>query len=110
MTDIEFQIPEEIKAFQEKKLHEALAYLAGSSPYYQRMFRSYGIDIKKIEHLEDLVGSGNAEGQSDKTSRYLITISAPTRQELEQRLSLVRSTVQADVRTPEGEIVPLIWF
>ena len=55
MTDIEFQIPEEIKAFQEKKLHEALAYLAGSSPYYQRMFRSYGIDIKKIEHLEDLV-------------------------------------------------------
>ncbi|MBR0405991.1 MAG: ATP-grasp domain-containing protein [Eggerthellaceae bacterium] len=64
----------------------------------------------QIEHLEDLVGSGNAEGQSDKTSRYLITIEAPTREELERRMNLVRSTVQADVRTPEGEVVPLIWY
>ena len=55
MTDIEFKTPEEIKAFQEGKLHEALAYLADNSPYYKRMFSSYGIDIKKIEHLEDLV-------------------------------------------------------
>ncbi len=55
MTDIEFQKPEEIKAFQEEKLHTALQYLADHSPYYQRMFRSYGIDIRKIQHLEDLV-------------------------------------------------------
>ncbi len=55
MTDIEFQKPEEIKAFQEEKLHTALQYLADHSPYYQRMFRSYGIDICKIKHLEDLV-------------------------------------------------------
>ncbi len=53
--DIEFQKPEEIKAFQEQKLHEALLYLADHSPYYQRMFRSYGIDVNKIRHLEDLV-------------------------------------------------------
>lgn len=53
--DIEFQKPEEIKAFQEQKLHEALLYLAAHSPYYQRMFRSYGIDVNKIRHLEDLV-------------------------------------------------------
>lgn len=55
MTDIEYQKPEEIKAFQERKLHEALAYLADNSPYYKRMFASYAIDINKIEHLEDLV-------------------------------------------------------
>ena len=53
--DIEFQKPEEIKVFQEQKLHEALLYLADHSPYYQRMFRSYGIDVNKIRHLEDLV-------------------------------------------------------
>ena len=53
--DIEFQSPEEIKAFQEQKLHEALRYLAAHSPYYQRMFRSYGIDPAKIKSLEDLV-------------------------------------------------------
>ena len=55
MTDIEFQKPEEIKAFQEGKLHEALQYLKQHSPYYQRMFASYGIDIDKIQHLEDMV-------------------------------------------------------
>ena len=55
MTDIEFQKPEAIKAFQEQKLHEALQYLADHSPYYQRMFRSYGIDPQKIQCLEDLV-------------------------------------------------------
>ena len=55
MKDIEYSTPEEIKAFQEQKLHEALTYLAANSPYYQRMFASYAIDIKKIQHLEDLV-------------------------------------------------------
>ena len=55
MNDIEYQSPEEIKAFQEGKLHEALLYLKEHSPYYQRMFASYGIDINKIKHLEDLV-------------------------------------------------------
>ncbi len=53
--DIEFQKPEEIKAFQEEKLHTALQYLSTHSPYYKRMFASYGIDIAKIRHLEDLV-------------------------------------------------------
>ncbi|MBR4584390.1 MAG: AMP-binding protein [Bacteroidales bacterium] len=53
--DIEYCSPEEIKAFQEKKLTEALAYLQEHSPYYRRMFKSYNIDIKKIRHLEDLV-------------------------------------------------------
>ena len=55
MTDIEYQSPEEIKAFQESKLTEALEYLQAHSPYYRRMFESYKIDIHKIQHLEDLV-------------------------------------------------------
>ena len=54
-NDIEYQSIEEIKAYQEKLLHEALAYLQAHSPYYQRMFESYGINIDKIEHIEDLV-------------------------------------------------------
>ena len=53
--DIEFQKPEEIKAFQEQKLQEALQYLAAHSPYYQRMFKSYAIDPARISCLEDLV-------------------------------------------------------
>ena len=53
--DIEYKSVEEIKAYQEQLLHEALAYLQAHSPYYQRMFKSYGINIDKIEHVEDLV-------------------------------------------------------
>ena len=54
-NDIEYKSVEEIKAFQEGLLHEALAYLKANSPYYQRMFKSYGINIEKIRHIEDLV-------------------------------------------------------
>ena len=54
-TDIEFRSPEEIKAFQEEKLQEALRYLAENSRYYRRMFDKYNIDITRIRHLEDLV-------------------------------------------------------
>lgn len=54
-NDIEFQSVEQIKAFQEDLLHKALTYLASNSPYYQRMFKSYGINVDKICHIEDLV-------------------------------------------------------
>jgi Coenzyme F390 synthetase len=54
-NDIEYKSIEEIKAFQEQSLHEALKYLEANSPYYQRMFKSYGINIEKIRHIEDLV-------------------------------------------------------
>ena len=55
INDIEYISVEEIKTFQEGLLHEALAYLKNNSPYYQRMFKSYGINIEKIRHIEDLV-------------------------------------------------------
>ena len=54
-NDIEYKSVEEIKAYQEGLLHEALAYLQEHSPYYQRMFKSYGVNINKIQHIEDLV-------------------------------------------------------
>ena len=52
--DIEFCKPEEIKAFQEDLLHKDLAYLQEHSRYYQRIFKSYHIDIEKIRTIEDL--------------------------------------------------------
>ena len=55
INDIEYKSTEEIKAFQEELLHDALRYLKDNSPYYQRMFKSYGINIEKIRHIEDLV-------------------------------------------------------
>lgn len=54
-NDIEYKSTEEIKAYQEGLLHEALTYLQAHSPYYQRMFESYGINTDKIRHIEDLV-------------------------------------------------------
>ena len=53
--DIEFASPEEIKLFQEVKMHEALLYLNRHSRYYQRMFERYRIRIEKIRTIEDLV-------------------------------------------------------
>ena len=52
--DIEFCKPEEIKAFQEELLHKALVYLKEHSKYYQRIFKSYNIDIDRIRTIEDL--------------------------------------------------------
>jgi phenylacetate-CoA ligase len=53
--DIEYRSAEEIKAFQEEKLHEMLLYLQEHSRYYRRMFERCEIDIQKIRHIEDLV-------------------------------------------------------
>ena len=51
--DIEFASQEEIKQFQEGKLHDALLYLQQHSRYYQRMFERYGIKVEKIRTIED---------------------------------------------------------
>jgi len=55
MKDIEFELPEKIKIFQEDLLCKALKYLESNSKYYQRMFLRYEIDINKIKTIEDLV-------------------------------------------------------
>ncbi|MBP3270489.1 MAG: AMP-binding protein [Bacteroidales bacterium] len=54
--DIEFQPAEEIKAYQERRLAEALEYLNDNSPYYRRLFKAHNIDVKQIRTIEDLQG------------------------------------------------------
>ena len=54
MNDIEFQSEAEIKAYQEELLRRDMDYLAARSPYYRRLFRSYGIRPERIRRLEDL--------------------------------------------------------
>lgn len=63
----------------------------------------------QIEHLDELVGTNYAHGHTDKTSRYLVTLEAPSREELERRMAHVRATIQMDVRMPDGSIEGLIW-
>jgi phenylacetate-CoA ligase len=53
-NDIEFELPERIKAFQEDLLQKALQYLQANSPYYQRLFKEHAIDISTITKLEHL--------------------------------------------------------
>lgn len=52
--DIEFRPAEEIAAFQDERLREAVAYLAANSPFYRRMFAEYGIDPATIRGTADL--------------------------------------------------------
>lgn len=51
---IEKSSTQEIKAFQEEKLQQLLAYLEGNSPFYQRLFKEKNINIGEIRTLEDL--------------------------------------------------------
>jgi phenylacetate-CoA ligase len=51
---IEYRPLEEIRRFQEERMRVALRYLAGHSPYYQRLFRDHAIDPLAIRRLEDL--------------------------------------------------------
>lgn len=53
-TTLHYKRPAEIKAFQEERLKEALAYLQEHSAFYRRMFESNNIDITAIKSIEDL--------------------------------------------------------
>lgn len=53
--DIEFCSTADIAEYQNRRLQEALNYLASNSPFYRRMFRDNGIDISEIRTTEDLV-------------------------------------------------------
>ena len=54
IPDIERQSVKVIRQFQEQKLAGQLAYLRQHSPFYQRLFKQYHVDISKINRLEDL--------------------------------------------------------
>ncbi|MCW3170230.1 AMP-binding protein [Chryseobacterium sp. 09-1422] len=45
---------QDIKKFQEEKLHELLRYLEAHSPFYQKLFRENNIQISDVHTLEDL--------------------------------------------------------
>ncbi|MGE8556101.1 MAG: phenylacetate--CoA ligase family protein [Chryseobacterium jejuense] len=51
---IEKSSTQEIKAFQEEKLQQLLAYLEENSPFYQRLFKEKNINVGEIRTLEDL--------------------------------------------------------
>lgn len=53
--DIEFCTTDEIEAFQNEKLREALRYLSEHSPFYWNLFRKNGIDVSEILTVRDLV-------------------------------------------------------
>lgn len=53
-SDIEFRSADEIRRFQEDKLHENLVYLQAHSPFYQAMFAKHGIAVENIRTLDDL--------------------------------------------------------
>jgi phenylacetate-CoA ligase len=46
----------EIRLLQEEKLRELLVYLSAHSPFYQKLFLTNGIDIRRIRGLDDLSG------------------------------------------------------
>jgi phenylacetate-CoA ligase len=49
-----FQSREQIKAMQEKKLQETVAYLNEHSPFYKELFTKSGFNSKGIRTIEDL--------------------------------------------------------
>ena len=57
MDSVKFQyLPlSEIKAYQEKKMVEALAYVNRCSPFYKELFAREKIDISKIGRIKDLL-------------------------------------------------------
>ncbi len=52
--DIQFRSASEIKAFQEEKLRESIAYLSTHSKFYQQLFKENGINPADIQTIEDL--------------------------------------------------------
>lgn len=55
IPEIEFRSVSEIRAIQEARLQQLLAYVAQHSPFYQRLFATHGVDASSIRRIEDLV-------------------------------------------------------
>ncbi len=52
--DIQFRSESDIKAFQEERMCETLAYVAENSQYYKELFKANGIDVTSVRTLENL--------------------------------------------------------
>jgi phenylacetate-CoA ligase len=53
IPEIELQSPEKIKRFQEEKLRKLLTHVSQNSPFYQKHFKTHGVDVNSITGLED---------------------------------------------------------
>lgn len=53
-VDLHYKDTSYVKAFQEARLNETINYVAERSPFYKRLFAENGIDISKINNLDDL--------------------------------------------------------
>ena len=53
--DIEFASADEIAAFQNERLREAMRYLEEKSPFYRRMMSRHGFSSEDIKTVDDLV-------------------------------------------------------
>lgn len=51
---IQYKTPAEIKAYQEARLVEELAYLNEHSKFYSRMFKEHNVNVQNIRTLEEL--------------------------------------------------------
>jgi len=54
IPEIESRPQQEIRAFQDEKLRDTLAYISRNSTYYSKVFNNFGININKIKGLDDL--------------------------------------------------------
>ena len=54
IPEIETRPQTEIKAYQDEKLKEMLAYISRNSTYYAEVFNNFGVDVGKIRGVEDL--------------------------------------------------------
>lgn len=89
-SKIQYQSPAVIKAFQNQKLEEALAYLQAKSPFYQEMFAREKIDISKIKTLDDL--------------KYIPTTSKTDLQERSKDFRCVSQEEVIDIVTTSGTL------
>src|SRR5210317_1441871 len=54
IPEIETRSQDEIRAFQDIKLKEMLAYIGSNSTYYSKVFNTFGIDVKAVKGIDDL--------------------------------------------------------
>lgn len=54
IPEIETRPQEEIRAYQDERLKEMLAYIAKHSTYYSRVFNNFGVDVGSIRGIDDL--------------------------------------------------------
>ncbi|WP_297829771.1 phenylacetate--CoA ligase family protein [uncultured Rikenella sp.] len=68
--ELHYRSRDEIRAFQEARLREELAYLEQHSPYYRALFRREGIavgDIRRLDQLQQLPVTTKQELQRHNT-------------------------------------------